>query len=252
MIPCAFLRLGLGRAGPLALLCGSFCNWLPKAAFADGRAACGNGSGFGSRISGFLRFSDFGPRISRPPASLNAGSVPKPLSTRPPCAPKPPTSHRLGRSEPPTCDPHASIMRLSCVPQATPGRAKAEIRGPKSEGNPKTEGRATATVLNSRERAQKAQETALFCNLAPFATLGGNVCSWLPKAASAEGLAADWSDCRFGFRISGFLRISVFGLRISRPPAAFSLPSARLQSRPRSRPQAEADGRMMKAEPFEP
>ena len=54
--------------------------------------------------------------------------------------------------------------------RATGKRAKAEIRGPKSEGNPKTEGRkATAKVRNSRERAENASNGR---GLEPCSTIG--------------------------------------------------------------------------------
>ena len=46
-------------------------NRRPKGAAGDGLAACRSGSGFGSRISDFLRASGFGLRISRPVAAFN-------------------------------------------------------------------------------------------------------------------------------------------------------------------------------------
>src|ERR1035441_5347082 len=59
-----------------------------------------------------------------------------------------------------------------------------------------------------------------------------------PKEASPDGLAACWRDSGFGFRISGFLRSSDFGLRVSVLAAAFSPQPTVLQSSPLSRPKA--------------
>ena len=65
----------------------------------------------------------------------------KPHQCDPKATPKPYTRHILGSTEPPQSHTKAPRKLQQSANKATPARAKSEIRGPKSEGNPKTEAR---------------------------------------------------------------------------------------------------------------
>ena len=125
----------------------------------------------------------------------------KPPQSHPKATTKPYTRHRLWSTKAPQSHPHATPKPPQSHPKATPrlpqgstkatpARAKAEIRNPRSEGNPKTEGRKKLLPMG-----------------------------WRPAGAIPG------SD--FGFRASFGLRLSVFGFPSWQPLSALNPPCSK-------------------------
>src|ERR1035441_5967244 len=111
------------------------------------------------------------------------------------------TKHRLWSTKAPQSHPKAIFMRPQGYPKApprlhqgstkaTPARAKAEIRNPRSEGNPKTESRKKLLPVGWR----------------PAGAVPGSYC---------------------GFRVSFGLRISVFGFPSWQPLSSLNQPCSK-------------------------
>jgi len=95
---------------------------------------------------------------------------------------------------------------------------KSEIRNPKSEGNPKSEIRRKPETRNPNE-----ERVGLFLLKQTLAS-GARPVSRQPQAGTCgpRSIVFSLQSSDFGFRISDFLRFSVFGFRIS----VFSLQSS--------------------------
>ena len=155
-----------------------------------------------------------------------------------------PQSHILGIYLGVQSHPKATPKRQQSANKATPDRAKSEVRGPKSEGNPKTEGRKKLLTMGW---------------LSAGAVRWGSVCP-VPSAEHADrghesfanrrqrngDKAVKTFPCPYcsvesGYsRNSGFALLSVFGLRCSdfgRPRLPRSHPQATLKL-PRGYPEA--------------